>query len=221
MAITVSFVSQKGGVGKSALARALAVVVRRGGLNVLVADLDYQQATVVEWEKLREANGIGPAIAVRRFKTADDALIAGESGDVLIIDGPARATAGTLKIAEQSHLIVQPSGCGLDDLRPTVLLFHELLAEGIARERMVVALSRTASESEEAAARRYVEKATYQVLAGSIPERLAYREAFNRGQALTETTQPGLNARAQELMDALLKKVRVEVEARTRDRKEA
>jgi chromosome partitioning protein len=174
---------------------------------------------VVEWEKLREANGITPAIAVRRFKTADDALIAGESADVLIIDGPARATAGTLQIAEQSHLIVQPSGCGLDDLRPAVLLFHELLAEGIARERMVVALSRTASESEEVAARRYIEKATYQVLAGSIPERLAYREAFNRGQALTETTEPALNARAQEMMDALLKKVRVEVEAR--DRKEA
>ena len=145
MPIIVSFVSQKGGVGKSALARALAVALSRGGMKVAVADLDFQQSTIGEWAKVRDAHGLKPSVSVRSFKTADDAIIAGGAADVLIIDGPARASAGTLELARQSDLVVQPSGCGLDDLRPAVLLFHELLAAGIMRDRLVVALCRSAN----------------------------------------------------------------------------
>jgi chromosome partitioning protein len=221
MPLTISFVSQKGGVGKSALARALAVVLRQAGMNILVADLDGQQSTVGEWAKLRDARGIKPSVAVRRFKTADDAIIAGDAADVLIIDGPAHASAGTLELAQQSDLVVQPSGCGLDDLRPAVLLFHELLAAGIGRERLVVALCRTAGESEEGAARRYLHKAKYEVLETTLPERVSYREAMNRGAALTETSDDKLNERAQALIDELVKKVRGAAEARaSRIRKE-
>ena len=217
----MSFVSQKGGVGKSALARALAVVLTRGGMKVAVADLDFQQSTIVEWAKLREARGLKPVIPVRSFKTADDAIIAGKTADVLIIDGPARASTGTLELAHQSDLVVQPSGCGLDDLRPAVLLFHELLAAGIGRERMIVALCRTASVVEEGAARRYLQKAKYDVLGGSLPERLPYREAMNRGAALTETGDRKLDDRAQMVLDELVKKVRTAASVRaSRIRKE-
>jgi chromosome partitioning protein len=215
MPLTISFVSQKGGVGKSALARALAVVLRQAGMNVLVADLDAQQSTVLHWAKLRESHGIKPAIAVRAFKTADDAIIAGDAADVLIIDAPARTSVGTLELAQQSDLVVQPSGCGLDDLRPSVLLFHELVAAGVGRDRLVIALCRTAGEPEEGAARRYLQKAKYEVLTPTLPERLTYREFLSRGQALTETNDGTLNARAQALIDELVKKVRAQVAART------
>ena len=221
MPLIVSFVSQKGGVGKSTLARALAVVLRQGGMNALVADLDFQQSTIGAWAKLRDARGLKPSIPVRRFKTADDAIIAGDAADVLIVDGPARASAGTLELARQSDLVVQPSGCGLDDLRPAVLLFHELLAAGITRDRLVVALCRSAGEPEEGAARRYVDKAKYEVLATVLPERVAYREAMNGGASVVETSDGKLNERAQALMDELLKKIRAGVAARAkRGRKE-
>ena len=221
MPVIVSFVSQKGGVGKSTLARALAVSLERGGMKVLVADLDPQQGTVIEWAKLRRARGLKPDVEARRFKTADDAIIGGDTTDVLIIDGPARASAGTLELARQSDLVVQPSGCGLDDLRPAVLLFHELLAAGIGRDRLTVALCRTAGEPEEGAARRYLQKAKYDVLATSLPERFGYREAMNQGAALIESTDKNLNARGLEMMDELLKKVRTAVTARAgRMRKE-
>ena len=49
----VAFVSQKGGTGKSTLARALAAVVAHAGLKVKIADLDPDQQTVLHWEKLR------------------------------------------------------------------------------------------------------------------------------------------------------------------------
>jgi chromosome partitioning protein len=219
--VIVSFVSQKGGVGKSALARALAVTLQRGGLKVLVADLDPQQGTVVEWAKLRRTQGLKPAVEARRFKTADDAIIGGDTVDVLIIDGPARASAGNLELARQSNLIVQPSGCGLDDLRPAVLLFHELLAAGVGRDRLAVALCRTAGEPEEGAARRYLKKAKYDVLETSLLQHVGYREAMNHGAALIESADSRLNVRGEAMMDELLKKVRAAVSVRAnRTRKE-
>jgi chromosome partitioning protein len=219
--LTISLVSQKGGVGKSTLARALAVAVERGGMKVLLADVDPQQGTVLEWAKLREARGLKPTLAVRGFKTADDAIIAGGVFDALIVDGPARASAGTLELARQSDLVVQPSGCGLDDLRPAVLLFHELVAAGIAGDRLVAALCRSAGEPEEGAARRYLQKAKYEVLATSLPEHVRYRDAMNGGASVLESSDARLNERARGVVDELVKKVRLQVAGRgKRARKE-
>ena len=49
MVAVIAFVSQKGGVGKSTLARALAREAAASGLKVKVADLDPEQATIVDW----------------------------------------------------------------------------------------------------------------------------------------------------------------------------
>ena len=78
---------------------------------------------------------------------------------------------------------------------------------GIPKERLVVALCRILSEAEEEMARAYVTTAGYDVLPGCIPERTAYREAQNRGQAVTETKHKALNARVDELMEGLYARV--------------
>ena len=56
MPVVVAFISQKGGVGKSTLARAFAAVVSLAGLAVRIADLDPQQATAMQWGKVRRTN---------------------------------------------------------------------------------------------------------------------------------------------------------------------
>jgi chromosome partitioning protein len=53
MTICISFISQKGGVGKSTLARALAREANEQKLTVKVADLDTQQGTIVNWHRRR------------------------------------------------------------------------------------------------------------------------------------------------------------------------
>ena len=207
MPVVVAFVSQKGGVGKSTLARALAAVAGHGGVRVLLADLDPQQSTAVRWERLRVQNAVVPSLTVKGFRSIDEALDAGVDFDLLIIDTPGNVTRGTLDIARAAHLVVQPTGPSIDDLDPAILLFHELIGAGLPRERLVMALCRTASKREEDEARAYLAQAGFAVLRASIPERPTYRAAQNRGYGLTETKERALNDRADALMSELLSRV--------------
>ena len=50
--VIVSFVGQKGGVGKSALARLVAVGAAHRGLNVLLADFDLEQRWLGKTEQV-------------------------------------------------------------------------------------------------------------------------------------------------------------------------
>ena len=55
MSTIIAFVSQKGGVGKSTLARALAREAAAAGLKTKIADLDTQQGTSVDWHESSSA----------------------------------------------------------------------------------------------------------------------------------------------------------------------
>jgi chromosome partitioning protein len=203
----IAFVSQKGGVGKSTLARALAAVCAHAGLKVLLADLDPQQQTLLRWHKARTQNKVSPDLVVAAFDDAANAIERAADCDLLILDTPGGASESTLEIARASHLVVQPAGPSLDDLHPTVLLFHELTDAGIPKPRLAAAVCRVLDEDEEEAARAYLQAAGYEVLAGAIPESSAYRAAHNRGRSLTETSGQSFNDRADALLEALLTKV--------------
>jgi chromosome partitioning protein len=207
MGIIVGFVSQKGGVGKSTLARGLGREAAAGGLSVKIADLDVQQGTSVNWYRRRLDIGVEPVFSVESFKTAAQALKLAQQHDYLIIDGPARASAATLEIAKQATLIVQPTGSSLDDLIPAVLTFHELIKEGIPRSRLVFALTRVGTDAEESEARSYITQAGYSVLHGCLQERAAYRQASNAGLSITETRYPQLNKRADALIQAMVDRI--------------
>jgi chromosome partitioning protein len=209
----LDFVSQKGGVGKSTLSRALATSAAAAGTAVTIADLDIQQETVKRWADRRGEYAAGPQVVVDGYDTAKEAMdsVAGEN-QLLIIDAPPRASRGTLEIARRADLVVQPTGPGVDDLDPAILLFHELTRAGIPVDRLAMALCRVASKGEEELARRYVEKAGYTVLPGSILERTAYREAHNRGLSISELKD--LDAHSKALMHGLLGRITASVKAR-------
>jgi len=168
MTTIIAFVSQKGGVGKSTLARALAREAVAGGLKTKIADLDTQQGTSIDWHRTRLNAGIEPAVSAEAYGTAEQALKAGDQYDLLIIDGPARTSKGTLAIARLADLVVQPTGASVDDLRPAVREFHALVKEGIPRDKLAFALNRIGTAYEEAEARAYVGEAGYVALAGCL-----------------------------------------------------
>lgn len=207
MGSIVGFVSQKGGVGKSTLARGIGREAAAAGLSVKIADLDVQQGTSVNWYRRRLEANIEPVFSVESFKTAAQALKLAAQFDYLIIDGPARASAATLEIAKAATLIVQPTGTSVDDLEPAILTFHELVRDGISRNILVFALSRVGTDAEETEARAYIKQAGYAVLEGCIQERPAYRQASNVGLSITETRYPQLNRRADVLIQAMVDRI--------------
>jgi chromosome partitioning protein len=106
-----------------------------------------------------------------------------------------------------ADLVVQPTGASADDLRPAVREFHALLQAGILADKLVFALNRIGTDSEEAEARSYLAEAGYATLPGCLPERPAYRQAQNLGYAVTETRFSRLNERANALIQALIDRI--------------
>jgi chromosome partitioning protein len=207
MTTIIAFVSQKGGVGKSTLARAVAREAANNGLKVKIADLDTQQGTCIDWNRTRLNTGLQPAVAAEAFATAAQALKIADQYDLFIIDGPARTSSGTLDIAKVADLVVQPSGASVDDLKPAVREFHALIKAGIPKSKLVFALNHIGTPAEENEARAYIAEAGYAVLDGCLSERPAYRKAQNTGRAVTETSFPNLNTKADALIQALIDRV--------------
>lgn len=211
MPVVVSFIGQKGGVGKSTLARAFAAVAARGKIKVILADLDVNQQTAVRWARMRTARGSVFPVQAEAFNSIEETLAETKKFDLIVVDTPGHASPETLAIARSSQVVVLPTGASTDDLYPTVLLLYELEQMEIPKERLAVALCRLLELREETAARKYIATAGFEALAGSIPERAGYRSAHNLGQALTETPDQALNRRARILMESLLEKVLVQM----------
>ena len=200
----IAFASQKGGVGKSTLCRALAVEAIRAGLKTIVSDLDAAQGTVHEWAKDRAKLGLEPPVTVRLCRTAAEALDGAGDVDLLLVDGPAKADVETLALARVADLIVQPCGGGLDDLRPAIRTFNGLIDRGVPRDRLLMALVRVGSEAEASNARDYLEVAGYACASGWLPERLTYRTLHNAGQSITEAKILGLRSAAEVMVQSII-----------------
>jgi chromosome partitioning protein len=217
MAVIVAFVSKKGGVGKSTLARAFAAVCVRRGLPTTLADLDAEQQTATRWHRLRERNAIEPSLTVKSFPNVDAAIASEQDAEVLIVDAPGNAPKLTGEVASVAHLIVQPSGAGFDDLQPAIELFDDLAASGVPKSRLCVALSRILDPAEDQAARAYIQVAGFNVLPGVVVELARYRSAHNRGLAFSETPAD-LHASAGPLLNAVLNRVVQKLGTLRRDR---
>jgi len=205
MTLIVGVVSQKGGVGKSTIARLLAREYAAAGWNVKIADLDIQQGTSFSWQGRRLQSGIEPPVQVERFATVEHALRIAENYDLLILDGPPHASAGTYRIAEASDLVVLPTGLALDDLEPTVLLAHELTKRRIQAGKIVFAFCRVGDSTAELnEAVLYIEQAGYRASSAFLPEKVGYRRASDEGRAATETRYASLNAKADHLVQGII-----------------
>lgn len=205
MVVVIGIVSQKGGVGKSTIARLLAREYAGAGWQAKIADLDIAQGTSFSWQARRLRNDIKPVVAVERFGAVEQALRVADHYDLMILDGPPHSTAGTLRIAQASDFLVLPSGLALDDLEPSVLLGHELIQKGIPANKLAFAFCRIGdSEAELMEARDYVTQARFRVIQAALPERVAYRRASDQGRSATETPFSSLNQKADALAQGII-----------------
>ncbi len=204
MAIKVSFLSQKGGVAKTSLARLLARQYAFAGWRVKICDFDLMQKTATDWAARRLAAALKPEIEVQGFADVSRALSQAAQYDLLIFDGRGFADKLTLEIGRISDAIFLPSGLAVDDLAPTVRLAHELKKSGVTLSRLAVALARTGdSEKEITDAKAYVGGAGYKVLSLTLAERAGYRLAHDQGRAADEAKHPTLRIAAKHLAEEM------------------
>ena len=204
--LIIACLSQKGGVGKSTFSRLIAAAYAHSGWTVKIADFNTKQKTSTDWAAMRQENGVTPEIAAETFTSITSVLKQVDRYDLLVCDGRPDSDTSSLEIARKSNLIVLPAATAHDDLKPQVMLAHELLSKGIDKRRLIFALNRTV-DSEIACddARDFITRAGYRCAQTTIPLRTAYEMAQNTGRSLLETNFTTLNARAADLMKEIVK----------------
>ena len=201
---TIAFISQKGGVGKSTLARALAVEAQKQKIKVLLADCDIQQATSYEWTKWRKENKITPFVESQVSNQVKEVWPLVDKYDLVIIDGPARTSQATKEIAEKADLVIQPVGASRDDLMPAVKEFNALKKEGIPTKKLLFILNHVGSKAEAEIGKEYLQEAGYSCLAVVLPEKVSFRLVQNEGKSITEVSYRALRKQTKKLVESIL-----------------
>ncbi len=206
MGYVVPFMNNKGGVGKSVLARAYAVEAAKAGASVLIADLDDVQRTSKRWADHRKANGLQPPIRVE-VATPRLAYDMADRAEVLVIDAPGWTERETLRMATWSTFCVIPSRANrMDDLSETVRLLHALKAQGVENWRFGVALNAlraATAEQDDSDARAYLGEVGFTALPGFTRDMKDYEITLLEGKAITETGRRELNDEAFVLVNGI------------------
>jgi chromosome partitioning protein len=199
-----SFVGQKGGVGKSALARVLAVAAARRSKNVLIADFDLEQLSCVEWSAARLRLGQFPEVESRAFKSLKKLRKTVEGFDLVVVDTRGLADDLTDDVSKESDIVFLPTGTSMDDLRPTLALARKI-ARNTNPDKVVLILSKTGrSERQIEDARTLIENAGFALLEAVWPQRDGFQAEFDSGRAGSEVSNPYLRQSAEAVEKAML-----------------
>jgi len=110
----ISLVAQKGGTGKTTLARCLAVAFERGGYAAAILDLDPQASAAI-WGKRRTNEN--PEVIPTVLPLLDDALAAAKSAvDVVLIDSSPKSADVAIAAIKAADLVLIPCRPQIDDI---------------------------------------------------------------------------------------------------------
>lgn len=196
--LVIACLSQKGGVGKSTIARLIARTYAAGGWNAKIADFNINQLTSGDWVDIRRRNGIEPVIDCEPYHSAKS--FHRDKADVLIADGKPDSDQSSMEIAKAATAIIVPTGHSHDDLKPQARFVLELLQKGIPHERILMVLNKlTDSKAAVEGARAFLTDTGLRVATIDIPAKATYEQAQNDGRALSECQYKPLAERADEL----------------------
>jgi chromosome partitioning protein len=124
----ISFVTQKGGSGKTALATSCAVAAEQAGRKALILDMD-QQGSAEAWYQDRQAET--PKLARVAPGELEDAIrrAQGAGFAVVLIDTPGRddpATAAAIRVADLCVIPCRPTAADMKATPPTVATIKRL-----------------------------------------------------------------------------------------------
>ncbi|GIU51699.1 para1 [Shewanella sairae] len=199
----VSFLSQKGGVTKSTLARALAVSFADNAWSVHIADMDWQQQTSSKWTGRRDEKNIAPIITASAHRRVESALKLKDAYNLLIIDGRPASDQDTILLAKESTLVVLPAGTSTDDLEPQLYLANDLVRNGVIKENIMFIINKCPTESEANNATNTIKAWGFKVCEHTLHFKAGYSTAQDLGLSITETKYPSLNLAASKLIQEI------------------
>jgi chromosome partitioning protein len=205
MARQILFTSQKGGVGKSTLARSTAVALACAGRKVLLADFDVEQRTCLRWQAQRQARRLEPAIDVAKFsKEAKLERLAHQYDDV-VMDTRGQHDALSLDLAVASDVIFLPSSFSLDDISPTLTVIEAFRRGGIPPSRVAVVFCRTGGSARQAQhARSILAMNNIAALDAVLPQRDGFVSLSATGRTGREAPSARLRSIAMAVDQAML-----------------
>ncbi|MCP3700026.1 MAG: ParA family protein [Aliivibrio sp.] len=192
----ISFLSQKGGVSKSTLARAVAVAFAQNDWSVHIADMDFQQQTSFQWSERRDELKASPSISVSTHRRVESALKCEDSYDLLVVDGRPHADKDTLLIARTSNLVVMATGTQLDDLQPQLNFAHHLVDEGVDQKNILFVVNKAITNKESFRAISTIKRWGFNVSENAIPYKTGFINAQDVGLSIIESRFKTLNTQA-------------------------
>lgn len=179
----ITIAMQKGGVGKSTLARSLAVAAARDGLSVLIVDMDAQQS-VSQWAERREAD-----MPVVVFSTENELpkklAQAKEAADLVIIDTPPARSTEAPAAVEVADLVLIPT---TPDVEPLEQMPRTLrLCRGFSRPVFaVINMANPTGSTEVTQTREVIQAMGAQTASVVLHRRKAHRDASASGLTAQE-----------------------------------
>jgi chromosome partitioning protein len=192
----VSFLNQKGGVGKSTLSINVAACFAKGGRRVLLIDAD-KQGSASTWAGLREETPF-QVVSLARANMARDALKMAADYDVAVIDGPPHAeeiARSCIAASDFVALPIEPSGLSTWASDLTVKQVREAqdfkpnLKCGFVVSRKI---GNTVIGRE---IRAMAAETGIAILSAEIEQRVAFAESMTMGQTIFEWAGVGAAAR--------------------------
>ncbi|KIX16184.1 MULTISPECIES: ParA family protein [Paracoccus] len=184
----ITIAMQKGGVGKSTIARSLAVAAVRDGLSVLMIDMDSQQS-VSQWAERRESD-----MPVVVFSTENELpkKLAQAKGvaDLVIIDTPPARSTEAPAAVEVADLVLIPT---TPDVEPLEQMPRTLrLCRGFSRPVFaVVNMANPTGPAEVVYTREVIEAMGAKIAPVVLHRRKAHRDASASGQTVQEVDPKG------------------------------